>query len=412
MSPRGRNAAEPARSVCLCSRGRVFGGIERFLTALAGWLARRGCRVTVASAEPDLYRERWAGDLPIVAVPLPSGDDCRLSPAALWRAWRFFRRVRPDGVLFNHARNYSFAASVLAARWAGARRVVSFHHGTIEVAASFPRARVFPPRALWAVRSRARFRVMARRTDAMLCNHAANAESIVRHFGVPPGKVHVEHLGADETRFAPDPAARRRTRRQLGIAEGTLAVGTLCRLDGQKGEDILIDAVSELARGGLDVRGVLIGDGPARAELEARAQAAGAAVRFAGFVDAPEAHLNALDVFVLASARESFGLALVEAMATALPCVAASVGGMRDILTDGRDGLLLASRDAADLTAKLRLLAGDPSLRARLGAAARETVLARFRQADFLARVGRHLGVPGDAPAEAKTCSPTEAGPK
>jgi glycosyltransferase involved in cell wall biosynthesis len=92
-----------------------------------------------------------------------------------------------------------------------------------------------------------------------------------------------------------------------------------------------------------------------------------------------EEFYRAADVFVFPSRREAFGMALVEAMATGLPCIASHLPGVTDeIVRDGDTGLLVAPHDVAALTAALRRVLQDGALAARLGAAARRDVVARF----------------------------------
>ncbi len=168
-----------------------------------------------------------------------------------------------------------------------------------------------------------------------------------------------------------------------------LSVG---RLIAGKAMDVVIDAA---AAEGAPL--TIAGDGPERAALEARARAAGADVRFTGFAD--RAALGGLyaeaSCFVLAS-RWGEGLpnVLLEAMARARPVIATPCAGIRDLLVDGVNGLLVPADDVPALRAALRRLRDDPALAARLGAEARRTVerfawpAVQARLEDVLARWG------------------------
>ena len=94
-----------------------------------------------------------------------------------------------------------------------------------------------------------------------------------------------------------------------------------------------------------------------------------------GWVDDPAALLAMADLYVLTSDAENCPLSLLEAMATGLPVVATSVGGVPEVVRDGVDGLLCPAGDVAAMTGALGRLAGEPYLRERLGAAARERIL-------------------------------------
>jgi glycosyltransferase involved in cell wall biosynthesis len=123
--------------------------------------------------------------------------------------------------------------------------------------------------------------------------------------------------------------------------------------------------------------------------LEQRARRAlGPRVILTGYREDRQRYLNALDIFIFPSHAESFGLALVEAMATGLPCAAYGKDGVLDIICDGADGLLAAARDVAGLTAIVKRLLADPALRARLGGAAREKAVSRFSEREMLAGIG------------------------
>jgi glycosyltransferase involved in cell wall biosynthesis len=128
------------------------------------------------------------------------------------------------------------------------------------------------------------------------------------------------------------------------------------RLSEEKGVLELVEATAGLPR-------VIVGDGPLRVRVDGAI----------GFV--PPAELGAYYVraaiVCVPSRREGYGLAAREAMAYGRPVVASAVGGLRDAIEDGVDGLLVPPRDPAALRAALERLLADPALRARLGAAAR-----------------------------------------
>jgi glycosyltransferase involved in cell wall biosynthesis len=117
---------------------------------------------------------------------------------------------------------------------------------------------------------------------------------------------------------------------------------------------------------------VLVGDGPMRPDLEARAAALGVVGRltFSGAVADPTPWLAAADVVAAPSRNEGMGRAIVEAMALGIPVVGAAVGGIPSVIVDGECGRLVPSEDAAALARVLVELGGDPGLRARLGAQA------------------------------------------
>jgi glycosyltransferase involved in cell wall biosynthesis len=186
-------------------------------------------------------------------------------------------------------------------------------------------------------------------------------------------RIHIVRCGLSDT--AP-PSARRDGRRDGGEI---LCVGRLVHL---KGQTLLIDAVRRLREDGVDAHLTLVGDGPKRADLEARAQSLGVAdaVTFAGAVgqDRIGAFYEAADVFALPSMAEGLPVVLMEALAAELPAVSSRTMGIPEILEHERTGLLITPGRLDELVAALERLLADPELRRRLGAEGRRHVLTEF----------------------------------
>jgi glycosyltransferase involved in cell wall biosynthesis len=171
---------------------------------------------------------------------------------------------------------------------------------------------------------------------------------------------------------------------------GVVRIGLIATYARWKGQDIFIDAAAEYARsGGPEARFYVIG-GPAYdtdasqftvAELRTRVVARGLAdvVGLVPFQAAPERVYRSLDVAVHASTRpEPFGRTIAEAMTCGRALIAAREGGAAELVRDDVDALAIAPRDPVVLANAIRALAGDPTRRARLGAAARVTAAQRF----------------------------------
>jgi len=162
-----------------------------------------------------------------------------------------------------------------------------------------------------------------------------------------------------------------------------VAVG---RINDWKGQDVLVEAVAVLRERGVRVPVEIAGDAlPEQRHLEDALRALAAErgvrddVRLLGYVDDVPSLLARASIFVLPSKRpEPFGLALLDAMAHGLPCIATDAGGPRDMIDHGRTGLLTPMGDPVALADAIERLWNDPDLRARLGAAAAADVRARF----------------------------------
>ena len=195
----------------------------------------------------------------------------------------------------------------------------------------------------------------------------------MRERSVPAARVRVIWNGAPLAEFAPvstDQAAR--TRAALGLPAGALVIGSIGRLNEQKGHRYLIDAAPAVIDRHKDARFLIVGDGDLKEPLRRQAQAMGIGdhVVFAGHRSDVRELLGAIDVVCMPSLYEGTPLALFEAMAAARTIVASAVDGCAEILHDGVTGLLVPPKDSAALGDALHRALAEPGLRTRLGAAA------------------------------------------
>lgn len=297
-----------------------------------------------------------------ISVSVCSKTGRREHLAPVLRAARLMRRFQPAVV---HARNCgAWVNGALAWLLAGCPgRLVFSLHGLDWI------DRVGPLRALI-------YRQLARVTFRMVAVCAATAESFALQVGLSPARFTVLHSGVDTQRFQPA-----LTRRCTVRSPRRVVVGCVARLGQQKGHEQLLKAFADAAaqcRTELELR--LVGDGPCRATLQALARQLGvdAAVRFMGERnDVPE-QLAQFDIFVLASQQEGRPTSIMEAMAAALPVVATRVGGVADLVIDGRSGLLVAPDDVAALTRAIVALADDAGTRQTFGEAGRKLAAESF----------------------------------
>jgi glycosyltransferase involved in cell wall biosynthesis len=212
--------------------------------------------------------------------------------------------------------------------------------------------------------------------------------SVLRY---PSERSMVLYNGVDPAYFVPDQTEVRRhdERRGLGVPPHGFVVGTVGRLAPEKNQAVLIDAVAELRRRGIDAYLLFIGDGGLRSELERRAAALGIRqqVIFAGKMSDVRPALGAMDVFVLPSTHvETFSNAALEAMAMGRAVVLSEVGGATEMVSNGVDGFTL---DRTELDSKLAPLLAElhekVELRQSIGRAGRERVLREFSQSGMVA---------------------------
>jgi L-malate glycosyltransferase len=179
--------------------------------------------------------------------------------------------------------------------------------------------------------------------------------------------------GVDTEQFHPGPSA---VEAELLPGPRVMFSG---RLHPQKNLPLLLSAWTEIA-GRTAANLILIGPGPDRRPLIELAGSLGIAdrVQFVGAVANPADYLRAADVFVLPSVAEGMSNSLLEAMATALPCVVSGIGGNTDLVADGQTGRLVSTANAEAWSRTLLEVLEDPAEMRRYGEAAHRRIDEQF----------------------------------
>jgi glycosyltransferase involved in cell wall biosynthesis len=335
------------------------GGSTSSITWLTRGLAARGHEVWLACRPESLLAGRFReGPVRVVEARLPRGPRL-LAEAARWRRW-----IARNGI------------DVVNAHASLDRHLVSY------VRCLGTRSAVVHTRRNLALSSGGRLKAWfdAATTDAIIAVSRGVADDLVRR-GVPEARVTVVRNGLPLAELRPpDPARAAAVRAELALRDGVPVVGVVAR---RKSQEELIAAAASPGRP-LEVvlAGVEEDDGIRAA---ARALPSDVRVRCLGFRDDVPEILSLLDVFVLPSGIEGFSLALLEAMARALPCVASDAGGNREAL-EGDAGVLFAPGDVGALGKALARLLRDPDAARSMGRRARERAFAEFDVARTVAR--------------------------
>jgi glycosyltransferase involved in cell wall biosynthesis len=344
--------------------------------------------VLLSHGREPLPRLRGLG-VETVCLRLPALRKGKSLPLIPFAVLRLARLLRARGVALVHVNDSDDAAiAALACRLVDIPCVA---HMRSEMApGKFRKLRLQWPDLLMAVSEGVRQKAI---------QGGLSPERIVTVYsGVDPGRVRATGEG-------------RRIRQAYGLSPETLVIGSVANIAPKKGYDVLIRAVAK-ARGEIDdLACLLIGadDHGMRAGLERLGDSLGldGRLRFAGFQEEVVPYLDAMDLFVLASVDEGFGIVLLEAMACGRPVIATVVDGPPEIVEDGRSGLLVPPGDPEALAKALVELLLDPSRRASLGAYGRgrvETVFSLDSQMRTLTGLYDHLlreqgaGRPGAAP--------------
>ena len=326
-----------------------LGGTEGQLVELACRLDRSRWDVEVACVRPEgPFRPRLeaAG-----FQPWHCGPASFKSPRLLGAIVALARRMRARRIAVVHS--FDFYTNILAlpaARLAGVRAVIGSQ------------------RNLGNLRSPAQqmmHNLSLRLATHLHVNSDAVRERAVQSQGIRQERVTVIPNGVDLARFSPRTGTPRKG--------SGLVVGALSNLRPEKGLADLIRAVGMVRERWPDVRLVIWGEGPLRRELENLMAVLNLAssVALPGSTNVPEAALRDLDIFVLPSLSEACSNGLMEAMATALPVVATSVGGNPGLAEDEITGLLVPPGDAPALAKAIIRLLENRALAAQLGEQAR-----------------------------------------
>ena len=326
---------------------------------------------TVPDGEEDMsYFADEAGVQPFY-IPEMSREISLKDAITVWKLFRLFLRERPD-IIHTHTAKAGTVGRVAGFfyRWltlgtlAGRPRRCKFvhtYHGHV-FHSYYGRART---RLFLAIE-----RMLARMvTDRLIVISAQQGAEIGNDFRVGrPGQIKVVPLGLDLQVFADHATRRQRFRQELGIDDETILIGIVGRLTQIKNHRMFLNAAARL-KSDARQKFVIIGDGSLRQALEQQAQSLGLQdkVIFAGGRKDPEYFYPALDIVALTSLNEGTPLTLIEAMANARPVVATAVGGVVDLLADGR-GICVPSGDEQAFADALQTLAADRQLQKDLGA--------------------------------------------
>ena len=325
------------------------GGQEQLVTLMAG-MKERGHEVFLAAphGSPLVQKARRHS---IPAYPFRQFSE--LSPLAPLRLFSLFRNKSPDIVHFNTPR--PIIAGGLASAWGGAP------------------LRVCSRRVNFPLRSKLSYLKYNFFLERIVTVSTSIQQTLIQ-YGVDSSRIRVIYEGVDVSWIDQIKTS------SLFSDRAGLIVGTVAHLSPEKGHATVLEAAALLRSRFPEVTYVFVGDGPLKAKLIEKAVGLGIRdkVVFAGSRSDSEALMKEFDVFCLASDSEGLSSAILAAMATPLPVVATDVGGIPELVVDGKTGFLSPAGDPGSLAARLGRLFLSEELRSKMGQAGRQRVKRQF----------------------------------
>jgi len=350
-----------------------------FILPLAQYLRKQGHQVVlVCSDDPGEAGQSFVGFLrrqgfEVQILPMRRHISPFLDLWSVIKLYRYLSRRSFDVVHVQTAKAGMIGR--IAARLARVPVIVYTAH-------AFPFHEYLSP---WRIRLYA----LLERLASRLCNAIAVDSEYVKARGLackvaPPDQIRVIPMGIDTERFDPAMyrAEREGIRAELGLKPTATVIGAVARFVPDKGLDTLLHALSRLVKRFPDLQCLLVGDGPLRGELENLARRLGLdrRIAFAGYrTDIPRV-LAAMDLYMLPTRREGFGVAFAEAMSMEVPVIASRISPITEIIVDGRTGVLAEVGDPEAFARAAEPLLEHAEWRQRMGQAGRRHVIERFDQ--------------------------------
>ena len=341
----------------LCVVGLGMGGTETHVLELASRINRTRFDLTVCSLKSGgcVADQLRARGVRVVSL----GGTGKMDARVMLRLWRFIKREQPDVIqafLF-----WANIAARLVGHFASTMRVISSYHDEV-----VPEG--------WL--NRAIDRLTMKWTRYLVCCSEAVRRSVEQRIGGKKEQFVVIPFGVETCRFGDGGMTSEVV---LGLREELPVIGTVCRLvEPKKGLRFLLEAMGHLEREAAKpvCQLLIVGEGPAEEALRSLSERLGIAPRviFSGRRrDIPQL-LSLMDIFVLPSLYEGFGIAILEAMAAGKPVVATTVGGLPEFVVEGENGFLVPPGDSVGLAAAIRHLLAQPERAKAMGCNGQEHV--------------------------------------
>lgn len=334
------------------------GGITSYVLSLSKGLKDRGHNIYLASSAGQLLNKFQEEGINFIPIPIKTKKE--ISPKialSFFRLKSFIEKNHID-LVHTHSRTTQVLGCLLH-KFTGVRHI-STCHGFFK--RRFLR-RMFP---CWG--------------EMVIAISEPVKEHLIKDFRVEEKNIMVIHNGIEADRFrALDFKSGVRSKKELGLGDGAV-IGIVARLSDVKGHIYLIEAMKIVLNNDPSAQLLIVGEGKEKENLRKKTDGLGITKSVFFIPDVPDtiAALAAIDIFVMPSLKEGLGLALMEAMAAGLPVIGSNVGGIKSLIQDGLNGILVEPADSKGLAEAILKLLKDSKKRESLGGAAQKFIAKSF----------------------------------
>jgi glycosyltransferase involved in cell wall biosynthesis len=346
-----------------------FGGAEVLLRDLTFSLLTSDYRVSVCyNTNGPIAKEIEAMGVPITRLPRLG----RVDPTLLWRIYREIKKVKPD-IVHTHLFKSDLHGR-LAARLAGIPVVISTLHNCHNWAKNPILGRVYGANA--------------RLADHIIAVSNEVRDYSIRYSHIDPKKITTIANAVPLARFRDNRSFRAKIRQEFNISLEAPVIGIIARLTEQKDHGNFLRAAQIILKSTPETIFLIVGDGPLGDTLKEFAISLGIqnSVIFCGARQDVPAVMGTLDILVFSSRWEGLPVALLEGLASSLPVVATSVGGIPGVIQNGFTGFLVPPADSNALASSCISLINDAALRERIARAGYDHVQANYSMESMVSK--------------------------
>jgi glycosyltransferase involved in cell wall biosynthesis len=375
----------PIRVLQVCT---IFLTAQTFIAPVLRYLSGRGYEAAVACSQesaadgPVSPGSRNIEGCQVFSVSIPRTIRPLQDLLAIRQLCRAIREFKPD--VIHTQTSKAGIVGRLAARLAGVPVIIHTAH-------AFPFHAYLPWPVKWAYIRIERW--VAGWTDLIMVDtESVRMDGLRQRIVQDASRIVTVPMGVDLTRFSPSLGGPGTLRDALGLGRQALVVGTVARLVPDKGLECFLRMAAIIRAERADVKFLIVGEGPLRQSLEQMAELIGIGpdVVFAGHrTDIPEL-MQAMDLFVLPTRREGFGVVFAEAMAMGKATVGSDIGPIAEVLEDGVTGYLAPADNPEAFAARTLELLNDNAKRRTFGEAGRRRVEQLFSQSRMCELIEGH----------------------